>query len=153
METLERILREHKFFRDLEPQHIELLVGCASNVRFSEGEFICREGDEATQFFLIRGGSVALEINTHDRGPLVVQTLGEGDILGWSWLIWPYKWHFDARCLDLVRAIALDATCLRTKCEADHHLGYEILKRFGHVVVERLEATRLQLLDVYRVTP
>jgi hypothetical protein len=75
--------------------------------------------------------------------------LGEGEILGWSWLIPPYNWHFDARAVELTRAIALDGKCLRNKCEQDHDLGYELLKRFAHIMEQRLQATRLQLLDVY----
>jgi CRP/FNR family transcriptional regulator, cyclic AMP receptor protein len=149
METLERILGEHPFFKGLEPRYLELLVGCASNVRFNEGDYICRDGDEATQFFLIRHGKVALELETGQRGAIVIETLEAGEILGWSWLLWPYRWHFDVRATELVRAIALDGTCLRGKCDQDHDLGYELLKRFGHVVIERLKATRLQLLDVY----
>jgi CRP-like cAMP-binding protein len=92
---------------------------------------------------------VALEIVAPQRGPIIVETLGEGDILGWSWLIPPYNWHFDARAVELTRAIALDGKCLRTKCEADHDLGYELLKRFTNIMEQRLEATRLQLLDIY----
>ena len=84
-----------------------------------------------------------------NKGPAVVQTVGEGDILGWSWLTFPYRWHFDARALRPTRALSFDGKCLREKCEEDHDLGYEILKRFANVVTERLEATRLQLLDIY----
>jgi CRP-like cAMP-binding protein len=149
METLEPILAEHPFLKDLDRHHLELIVGCASNVRFDPGSYIFREGEEAHQFYIIRHGKVALEIVAPQRGPLIVETLDEGDILGWSWLIPPYNWHFDARAIDLTRAIALDGKCLRTKCEEDHHLGYELLKRFAHIMEQRLEATRLQLLDIY----
>jgi CRP-like cAMP-binding protein len=149
METLERIVVEHPFFAGLEEQYIQLLAGCASNVRFEGGKYILREGEEASQFFLIRHGRVALEISAPHRGRLTVETLGEGDILGWSWLIPPYHWRLDARAVDLTRAIALDGTCLRTKCEQNHDLGYELLKRFAHIMERRLEATRFQLLDVY----
>jgi len=149
METLERILAEHSFFAHLELRHLQLLVGCASNVRFPAGQFICREGQEANQFYLIRQGKAAVEIMTPQRGPIAIQTLEEGDVLGWSWLIPPYHWHFDVRAVELTRAIALDAKCLRGKCEEDLKLGYELLKRFAHVMEERLQATRLQLLDVY----
>jgi hypothetical protein len=80
---------------------------------------------------------------------MTFQTAGEGEMIGLSWLIPPYRWRYDAKALELVRAIALDATCLRNKCEADHHLGYELMKRFVPVMVDRLHTTRLQLLDVY----
>ncbi|HXF06185.1 MAG TPA: cyclic nucleotide-binding domain-containing protein [Blastocatellia bacterium] len=151
METLERILAEHPFFAGLDARHIQLIVGCAANVRFDAGQFIFREGEEANEFYVIRHGKVALEIFVPGRGPVTIQTLGEGEILGWSWLIPPYHWHFNARAVELTRAIALDGRCLRVKCEDDHDLGYELLKRFAHIVEQRLQATRLQLLDVYGV--
>ncbi|MFQ5795868.1 MAG: cyclic nucleotide-binding domain-containing protein [Candidatus Bipolaricaulia bacterium] len=151
METLERILAEHPFFEELDPKYLELLVGCASNVRFDAGQFIFCEGDEANQFYLIRHGRVALEISTPERGPITIQTIGEGEVLGWSWLLPPYRWHFDARTIELTRAIALDGECLRTKCEEDHDLGYELLKEFADIIMQRLQATQLQLLDLYGV--
>ncbi len=151
METLERILAEHQFFKDLSEQYLQLVTGCASNVRFEPDKFIFREGEEADQFYLIRQGRVALQVFLPDRGAITVETLEEGDILGWSWLIPPYHWHFDARALETTRAIALDGKCLRRKCEEDHNLGYELLKRFAHIMEQRLSSTRLQLLDIYGV--
>jgi len=149
METLERILSEHPFFAGMAEEHMDLLVGCASNVRFEAGQFILREGQQANNFYLIRQGQVSLEIYAPDRGSITIQTLGAGEILGWSWLVPPYYWRMDARALELTRAIALDGKCLREKCEKDHHLGYELLKRFSQVMVEHLTSTRLQLLNVY----
>lgn len=149
METLEPILATHPFFQDLDEAYLKLVVGCASNVRFEADQLIFREGEEANQFYLIRHGQVSVEIFAPNRGSVNIQTLEEGDILGWSWLIPPYEWHFDARAVGLVRAIALDGKCLREKCEANHDLGYELLKRFSYIVGQRLDAARLQLMDVY----
>jgi CRP-like cAMP-binding protein len=149
MEDLKTYLVEHPFLQGLEPRYVDLIVGCAKNVRFDTGEFLLREGEEANEFYLIRHGKVSLEIYAAEKGHITVQTAGEGDVLGWSWLIPPYHWQFDVRATEMVRAIALDGKCLRTKCEEDHHLGYELLKRFAHLVSQRLESTRLQLLDVY----
>lgn len=151
MDTLEKTLAEHPFFNGLEPRYLQLAVGCASNVRFDAGEFIFREAEEANQFYLIRHGKVSLEVFAPNRGSLVIQTLDEGDILGWSWLIPPYQWRFDAKALELTRAIALDGACLRAKCEEDHDLGFELLKRFAAILGQRLDATRFQLLDIYGV--
>ena len=149
MENLERILAEHSFFAGLEPRYLQLLVGCASNVRFDAGRTIFREGEEANQFFLIRHGRVALDIYAAERGSITIETLDEGDVLGWSWLVPPYHWQFDARAVELTRAIALDGKCLREKSEKDHDLAYELLKRFVLIIEQRLQATRLQLLNVY----
>jgi CRP/FNR family transcriptional regulator, cyclic AMP receptor protein len=149
METLERILAGHPFFADLDPAYLQLIVGCASNVRFEAGRFLFHAGEQANAFYLIRAGRIALEIAPPGRPPIALETLGPGEILGWSWLIPPYTWVFDARSVEPSRAIALDGKCLRDKCEADHDLGYELLKRFAHIVEGRLQAARMQIMDVY----
>ena len=149
METLERILSEHPFFKGLEEPYLQLLVGCASNVRFNAGEVVFREGEEANRFYLIRQGKVAVEMFAPSRGPIILQTLGEGEVLGWSWLVAPYRWRFDGRAVELTRAIALDGECLRGKCEEDHDLGYELMKRVSLVMEKLVQATRMQLADVY----
>ena len=149
METLEAILSAHPFFKDLDARYLALLVGCTANVRFAAGAFLFRTGEEANQFYLVRAGKIALEICAPGRAPLIIETVTEGEILGWSWLIPPYHWHFDARAVEPTRALALDGKCMRGKCEADHDLGYELLKRFAHIMEARLQATRLQLLDLY----
>lgn len=150
MKTLEPILAKHPFFKGLDQPYLELITGCASNIRLKTGELLFREGEEAKQFFVIREGAVALEVFVPGTGPVTIQTVEEGDVVGWSWLFPPYRWHFTGRVIVPVRAIALDGECLRGKCEHDHNLGYEFLKRFSHIMLERLQATRLQLLDLYR---
>ncbi len=149
IETLAPILGEHPVLKGLNPAHLDLIVGCASNVRFNPGEFIFRAGQEANHFYVVRSGRVSVETFAPQRGAITIETVGDGELLGWSWLIPPFEWHFDARALNLTRAIALDARCLRGKCDGDPALGYELLKRFSQVMEQRLEATRLQLLDLY----
>jgi len=151
METLERVIADHPFFSGLESYYTGLLVGCAANVRFHPGTYIFKEGEEANEFYLIRSGKVALELFAPQHKPIIVETLEDGDILGWSWLLPPYLWKFHAHATQDTRAISLDGKCLRTKCEQNHDLGYEILKRFAQIMERRLEATRLQLLDVYAI--
>ena len=151
METLEKFISEHPFFSEIDSQYTPLLVGCASNVRFDAGAYVLREGQEANHFYLVRRGRIAIEISAPQRKPIVVDTLDAGDILGWSWLVPPYAWRFHARAMETTTAIALDGKCLRVKCEENHDLGYELLKRFAFVIDRRLEQTRLQLLDVYSV--
>ena len=146
---LDTIISEHEFFQGLDPSFSELIAGCAKNVRFEAGTFLFHEGDEATEFYLVRHGRVGLEIKSPGRAPMRFLTAGEGEIVGISWLIPPYHWTYDAKALDLVRAVSLDATCLRGKCESDNSLGYELMKRFVPALAERLHTTRLQLLDLY----
>lgn len=149
LHTLEPIIREHPFFHELEERHIKIIVGCASSVRVAAGQILLREGDEANQFFLIREGLVAVGISIPPGGSKVLQTVSAGEMLGWSWLFPPHRWHFDALAVEPTRALAFDGKCLRNKCEKDHDLGYEFLKRFSRIVTHRLEATQLQLLDLY----
>ncbi len=151
MKTLEGILSKHPFFGGLDPRYIQLAVGCAANVRFNAGEVVFREGDEANNFYLIREGKVALEVFVPGHGSLTIQTLHDGEILGWSWLIPPYHSRFDARAAQATRAIAFDGKCLREKCEEDHDMGYELLKRLASILGERLDATRFQLRGIYDV--
>lgn len=149
MESLERILGEHPFFAAFSPEHLKVLTGCAKNHRFTAGECLCREGAPANEFFLIRHGRVALEITAPGKTPIVFETIADGEIVGASWLAPPYRWNFDARALQLTRAIGIDADCLRRKCDADPKLGYDMMKAFLPILVNRLQATRLQILDVY----
>jgi CRP/FNR family transcriptional regulator, cyclic AMP receptor protein len=148
--TLEPILAKHPFFQDLDPQHLKLMVGCAANVLFQPGQVIFRANDEADRFYLIRRGKVALELAAPPRGTITILTLEEGEILGWSWLIPPYRARFNARAIEETLAIGMDGRCLRQKCAADHNLGYELLSRVAPILVERLDAACIQLLDLYR---
>ena len=149
MDGLERILGEHRLFAGLGEPFLELAAGCAKNVRFNADEYLFHAEDPADWIYLVRHGRVALEIATPSRGAVRFETVGEGEVVGLTWLLPPYRWGYDARATELTRALALDARCLRDKCEADHDLGYEVLKRFLPVLVQRLQATRLQMLDVY----
>jgi CRP-like cAMP-binding protein len=95
---------------------------------------------------------VALEaVSSLGRESIIIQVIGEGDVLGWSWLFPPHRWHFDARTVAPTVAIALDGKYLRTKCEKDHDLGYELMKRFAHIIEQRLRAVRSQNPDMYAI--
>ncbi len=136
-------------FAGLEDRHLELVAGCARLAHFPAGAFLCREGRPADALYVLRSGRVTLEVAAPEHGPIVVQTLTEGDTLGWSWLFPPYRWHLDAVAREPVAALAFDAACLRAKSERDHELGYQLMRRFSQLMLQRLMATRLQLLDVY----
>jgi CRP-like cAMP-binding protein len=149
VETLERILAEIPLFRDMKHEHLAMIAGCASNVRLEMGEFAARAGEPADAFWVVRQGRLALEISGAPRESVTIQTVGENEVLGWSWLLPPQEWHFDARALTLTRALRFDGRCLRGKFETDYEFGYEIMRRFAQIIVQRLEATSLQLIDVY----
>lgn len=149
MKSMSQLLHEHPFFRGMDSEHLDFIGGCGENHIYNAGEYIARENAPADHFFLIRDGQVAVECYVPNYGALCLQTLQSGDIFGWSWLFAPYLWTFDARAVDEVHAIRLDGKCLREKCETDSKMGYELMKRFSHILTERLRATRVQLMDVY----
>jgi CRP-like cAMP-binding protein len=146
---LDEILAQVPFFEGLAEDEIALIAGCGRNVRFDTGETIFRQGDAADTFYVVRHGTVAIGNFVPPRGELVIETLESGDLLGWSWLFPPYRSHFDARALSTVRATQFDGACLRDKCAADPVLGRDLMGRFAQVLIERLQWTRLRLLDVY----
>jgi CRP-like cAMP-binding protein len=151
MKTMDSLIAELPAFEGLSPVQLELIAGCATNARAAGGEYLFREGGRADVFYAIRHGAVALELHVPARDAVTLETLHDGDLLGWSWLFPPYRWEFDGRALEDTALISFDGACLRGKCEADHELGYELMKRFAQVIIARLQATRLRLLDVYGV--
>jgi CRP-like cAMP-binding protein len=137
------------FLKEMSPRHVEALASHASETAFEAGAAIIQEGRPADYFYVITPGSVAVEVNEGGRGPLTIHTIEENDVLGWSWIVPPYKWHFDARAITATRAVAVDARRLRQHCDDDHHLGYAVLRLFFGIVAQRLESACLQLLDLY----
>ena len=150
MKSLEVQIAEHPFLKGMNVPHLKTLAASAMQSHFDKGESIFREGDPANRFYLIQQGKVALESNVRDRGTILIQTIGAGDVLGWSWLFPPYYWHFDARALEPTQAIFFYGTRLREQCEEDHDLGYDLTKRMAQMVLIRLQSTRRQLLEVFR---
>jgi CRP-like cAMP-binding protein len=149
METLDGIVLAHEFFAGLDPEFGKLIAGCARNQHFEPGAYLVHQGDPAREFYVVRYGEVALEITSPGRKTVVLRTIRDGEIVGGSWLAAPYRWTADARALTHVHAIGFDAESLRAKCEEDPRIGYELLKRFTTVVLNRLETAYLQLLDMY----
>ena len=143
---LEALISSHPFLTGLSPHQYRILTDCAMLTKFQPDELIIREGDPANRFYLILRGKIALESHMHDPAGAPIQTIEAGDVLGWSWLFPPYYWHFDARALEPTEAVFLYATPLRDECEADHDLGYELVKRMAEVMQKRLQATRRILL-------
>lgn len=143
---MEGILARHPFLKGMSPHQRRILTDCAMISHFAPGEMIFREGDPANRFYLIHQGKVALETYRIGGGIAALETIGNGDLLGWSWLFPPYYWHFTARALEPTTAVFFYGTPLREECEADHDFGYELMKRMTEVVIQRLQAARQQLL-------
>jgi CRP/FNR family cyclic AMP-dependent transcriptional regulator len=150
---IDQLLSEIPVFASMAPENISTIAGCGRNAVFLDSSYLMREGEPADEFFVIRHGTVAVESYIPPRGPITLQTLHEGDVLGWSWLIPPYRTTFDYRAAGTARVVSFDGVCLRGKCDADPVLGYDLLKLVTGVVVRRLQNITIQLLDVYGTVP
>lgn len=146
--TFTEVLQDHPFVSGMRPAHVQKLASLALEVQFGRDELIFKEGDFSSLFYLLIAGKVALEVSAPGR-IIRVQTLGEGDELGWSSLLKSGGKHFRARSLEPVRALAFDGARLLQACEQDPAFGFALMQRLLHVVAERLQATRMQMLDLY----
>jgi CRP/FNR family transcriptional regulator, cyclic AMP receptor protein len=151
MRDIATVLRDHPFFADLDDDTVRQLCGCAMNIRPTVGEHLFAEGAPADRFFVLREGRVALQVHVPGGSDVVVDTADAGDVVGWAWLIPPYRWQFDARVVAPCRAVVFDAECLRQRCRADPALGYSLLQRVATVMYAQLSSARLRLADVYEV--
>ena len=149
MRSVGDLLTSHPFFAGLDAGLVRTLERCSHNVHVPVGEHLFRTGEEADRFLVLRGGRVALEVPGPGRAAQVVSTVEAGEVVGWSWFVPPYQWFFDARAVTEVSAVSVDATCLRERCEDDPALGYLLMKRIAEVLYQRLQSTRLRLLDLY----
>ena len=143
---LESVIVSHPFFEGMKPEHLEVIAGCATEATFESDQILFREGEPANKFYLIQSGRIALEAHELADGTVPVQELGAGDVLGWSWLFPPFVWHLRARALEPTRAVVLDGAHLLIAAERNGSFGYELMKRVAQVLIQRLQATRKQLL-------
>ncbi|WP_018867911.1 MULTISPECIES: cyclic nucleotide-binding domain-containing protein [unclassified Thioalkalivibrio] len=148
MKELLAILEEQPFFEDMDERHRRLLAACAAERSYAAGAILMRDHEPTETFWLIREGQVALEGRLRE-GNVPFMTLGPGDILGWSWLLPPYRASYDARATTDLHTLRFDAGVLRERMEADPALGYTLMKHFAALIVQRLQAARLQALDIY----
>ena len=149
MRSDELITNPHRFLEGMDRELLRLLSESAMRANFAEQETIFRQGEPADRFYLIQAGSVFITSRIPGRGQITIQTIGSGEALGWSWLFPPYRWHFSARSIDETDAVAFDAQALREKTEENHDFGYDIAMRIAQIMLQRLQATRMQLLDFY----
>jgi CRP/FNR family transcriptional regulator, cyclic AMP receptor protein len=149
MRTVDELLADIEGFDALGPEHREFVAGCARNRVIRAGDYVMREGEQANTFFVIRRGAVAVETHSPQHGPQVIETLYDGDLLGWSWLFPPYRSAFDVRAVNDAHMIEFDGECLRGKIEGDTVLGVQLYRIFAGVILQRLQAARMRLLDLY----
>lgn len=142
-------LGESTAFAGLRPDHLSVLERYAARRRIEVGSAVLRSGAPATEFFVVQSGLVAIEVQAADQGRVVIDTAGPRQLVGWSWLRPPYRWHFDAVASEPTEVIAVGAEPVRREMGEHHEFGYAVLDRFAQLAIDRLIATRLRLLDLY----
>jgi CRP/FNR family transcriptional regulator, cyclic AMP receptor protein len=146
MESALDLLAAHPFLAGLPDRHLLRLAAWTKKAPFHEGYELFREGARADRFWLVRDGVVQLSTRIPGQGKVIVETLGAGSPLGWSWLFPPYRWHFSALAVRPTFTLEIDGAGVRRICDQEPELGYELTRRFMAVVVERLQATRMRLI-------
>ena len=146
IEVTSAALATHPFVHGMSPDQLALMAEAASDVTFPARHRIFEDGGTANRFWLIQSGYVALDLYVPGEGPVVIETIGMGELLGWSWLFPPFKWAFGAVAATPVEAFEFDAPAVRSCCESDPGLGYELNQRVTRVLAKRLQATRIRLI-------
>jgi len=146
MEVTASVLAGQRFLHGMRADQLDALAATASEVMFPAGHRIFAEGGYTGSFWLIESGHVTLDVQVPGESPAVIETVGIGGILGWSWLLPPYQWAFGAVCVTEVKAIEFSAAAVRERCAADPVLGYELTRRLYQVLAERLQNTRARLI-------
>lgn len=147
------MLSELPFFRDFTLDALSLISAFAMHVRLEGGVEIFREGEPADRFYVIRSGRIAIETHGPDGRRIPLQVLGPGDVVGWSWLLPPHVWHFDARTLEPIDAVCFAGSRLREACESNHGLGYLLVRGMAQALVQRLDAARLRVFELMAPKP
>lgn len=143
------LLLTHPFLAGMAPRQLKRLAPWGTRSLFHAGARVFPEGGKAERFWLIRNGLVALDVHVPGGGEVRIETLGPGTVLGWSWLFPPYRWRYGATAVTQTLTVMFDAAEVQPACSEDPELGSELYRRFIEVVVDRLQATRLRLLDLY----
>ena len=146
-EYVREMVKEHPFFAGFKPEHLHIVATGAREQLLNEGEVLFREGEPATHLYIVESGKLAVDAHYPAKGAVTVETIGPGEVLGWSWLFPPFVWHFRARALEPSRIIALDGAHMLAKAEIDRNFGYDLMKRVAQILIHRLQATRTRMLE------
>jgi CRP-like cAMP-binding protein len=144
-------IAENSFFAGMDGQYLDFLAGTARYMKAEKGEILFRQGQPAKTFYLALNGQVAVEVAAIQGPGLQLQALGAGQMLGWSWLIEPYRWDFQARVTEEADMIEFDGRAVLAQCEKDKAFGYQLYKRFTYLMSERLGSARRKMMDQWEV--
>lgn len=147
---IETVINQQDFFLGLEPDHTRFLATCAVTQHFSAERTLFRHDARANRFYLLQSGRVSIEVAAISGPPLELQELGAGDVIGWSWLIPPYRWHFQARATEECEVIEFDGEAILEHCEQEPAFGYELFKRFSGLMSRRISHAREKMMDEWR---
>jgi len=150
MGILKEVIEEHPFFRDVGTEYVEHLAATAEAQTYRSGEYVLRDGEPADRVYLVTRGKIDLGLACNGKANVTIQALSPGDVIGWSWIVPPHQWRFDAMAAEDVDVISLDAKYLRSQCKKDRDLGYTILSRVNEVVAQRLSGARDRIIQIYR---
>jgi len=147
----EGFLKPHPFLEGCSPEFLNHLAEFATEATFEKGEVVFSESAYADRFYLICEGKICLECGSNGEPGVTIQTLGPGDMLGWSWLYPPFEWHFSARAAEPCKVVVLNAASLLIRAEEDPVFGYELMKRVSKQLIQRLQTTRTRLVEEVRL--
>jgi CRP/FNR family transcriptional regulator, cyclic AMP receptor protein len=139
--SVETPVSRHFFFEGFAPSHLKNILLHASGRHFDPGSFLFREHEWAKEFYLISKGKVAIGL-CGEKEKSLIQTVGANEVLGWSWMVPPFYWRFDAWALEPTQVIAFDAIALRELSQRDHEFGYVLVSKICELLAERLEKLR-----------
>lgn len=148
-QQLSEYLAGHNLLEGLDEEYIDMIAGLATEKRYGTQETVFSRDAAAEEFYIVKEGKVLVEIPSLFGAPVIIQPVAEGQVLGWSWLVPPYRWHFEAVAEVPSTLIVVDGVALREKCEQDNRLGFQLLKRFSRLMMDRLENARRQVIDSY----
>ena len=150
IEVTAAALAAHPFLHGISPDHLAVLARAASDVTFPAGHRIFADGGRAMCFWLVQSGHVTVDVDVPGQGPVPIDTIGMGELLGWSWLFPPFLWAFGAVAASPVETFEFDARAVRAWCACDPALGYEVTRRAAQVLTRRMKSTRSRLITVSR---
>ncbi len=146
-QSITEYLSNHAFFSELNVEVVNYLCECVSVHKIKKGQILFQQGERADKFYIVRNGQISIQIPAVMGPTLEIQTLGKDQVLGWSWLISPYQWSFQAKTEENTELLEFDGTTILARCEQDPQFGYVLLKRFAELMAERLDAARLKMMD------
>lgn len=144
---IRQLLADKSIFAGLADGHLDVLAEHAAERVLDADDVLARQGEPAETFYLVLEGALVIEVPAIAGPRLEITRLAPGEVFGWSWLIAPYEWHFNARASGPTRVVEFDGKALLKQCEKDAEFGYPVLRRFSELMARRLDAAQRKMMD------